>query len=294
MNSLIVGATQQNNALFCGMARTDPVRLLADARAAGVAIAAVNAVNLETMEAVVAAADDEGLPVILQISQNAARYAGLTRLAAIGRLLRDEARAPVVLHFDHAESVEVALQAFDLGFDSVMLEGANMPPDEQLAALRRLSKRASVDGGGVEAEAEITPKGARYGHDHLAPDRLEAFVEATRCTSLAIDIGSRHKQHMRTTRLDLERLRDVAAHVSVPLVLHGSSGVSEDDLLRAVHLGIAKVNVATALMMVFTDAVRTDLADPARIDPRQYLGAGREALRRGVGTMLKRLQVPAA
>lgn len=294
MNSLIANAGRGTDALSCRMARTDPVRLLADARAAGVAVAAVNAVNLETMEAVVAAADDVGLPVILQVSQNASRYAGLTRLAALGRLLRDESAAPVVLHFDHAESVEVALQAFDLGFDSVMLEGANMPPSEHLAALRRLSERAATNGGGIEAEAEITPKGDRSGHEHLAPESLQAFVEATGCTSLAIDIGSRHKQHTRTTRLDLERLREVAASVRVPLVLHGSSGVTDEDLLRAVRLGVAKVNVATALMLVFTDAVRTDLSDPARIDPRRYLGAGRDALRRAVGLMLERLRAPSA
>lgn len=276
------------------MARTDAVDLLRTARAAGAAVAAINAVNLESMEAVVGAAEDTDLPVILQVSQNAARYGGLTVLAAAARVLREEATVPVVLHFDHAESAEVALRAFDLGFDSVMLEGAGLPTDEHIAALQILAERARSDGRGVEAEAEITPKGERHGGARLTPAALAAFVRESGATSLAIDVGSSHKQRTRGTPLDLSRLEQVAAAVEVPLVLHGSSGVAEDDLLRAVRLGVAKVNIATALMAAFTAGVRRDLADPDVDDARRYLGAGRSAMRTAAAAVLRQLAAPPA
>lgn len=271
------------------MARVDAIRLLQQARQQRVALAAVNAVNLETAAAVVEAAEAEGAPVILQVSQNAARYAGFVPLAAAARALRDGASAPVALHFDHAEDVATAVRALDEGFDAVMLETAGLEVDAQAEALARVAEAARAAGAGFEAEAEITPKGGRGSSGRLTPEQLAAFVRSSGCTSLAVDLGTRHKQRERRARLDHERLRAIRDAVGVPLVLHGSSGVSDEDLARAAAEGLSKVNLATALMMAFTDGVRTELRDPDVVDARRYLAAGREAMRERVRAYLRLL-----
>jgi len=252
--------------------------LLERARQGGHALAAVNAVNLETAEAIVVAAERERAPVIVQISENAARYSRLSRLAAFARVLRSEATVPVILHFDHAESLDSARRALDERFDSVMLEDRQDCREDYRRALRTLADEAHARGAVVEAELEAVRKGDRASGDHLAPDAVRAFVEATACDTLAIDIGTEHKQTRKEAHLDLDRLRLVADAVPHPLVLHGSSGVPDDELVDAVAGGIAKVNIATALSLAFTRGAREALADRDAYDPRGYLAAARERM----------------
>lgn len=252
--------------------------LLARARRDGYALAALNAVNLETAEAVVAAAERERAPVLLQISENAARYGGLSRLAAVARVLRAEASVPVILHFDHAESLASARRALDEGFDSVMLEDHGGGRDDYERAVRALVEAAHARDAAVEAELEAVRKGDRASGEHVAPATVRAFADATGCDTVAIDIGTEHKQQRKEARLDFARLRAMAAAVPHPLVLHGSSGVSDDDLAAAVAGGVAKVNVATALSLAFTRGVREVLDDPGAYDPRTYLAAARERM----------------
>lgn len=252
--------------------------LLERARREGHALVAVNAVNLETAEAIVVGAERERAPVIMQISENAVRYSRLSRLAAFARVLRSEATVPVVLHFDHAESLDSARRALDAGFDSVMLEDRQDRRDDYRGALRALADEAHRRGAVVEAELEAVRKGDRVSGAHLSPDAVRAFVQATGCDTLAIDIGTEHKQTRKEARLDIGRLRTVAEAVPHPLVLHGSSGVPDVELQGAVAGGIAKVNVATALSMAFTRGVREVLADHDTYDPRSYLSAARERM----------------
>lgn len=247
------------------------------ARAEGYAIPALNAVNLETAQAVVRAAELERAPVILQISENAARYAGLGLLSVIARELRAQASVPVIVHFDHAESLEVATKAIGHGFDMVMLEGGDLEIEAQIAQLRNLAELAHARGAAVEAEYEVVSKGDRA-ESHASIDDLGTFARDTQCDALAVSIGSAHKQTDKTSSLDLKRLKEMAGVTPLPLVLHGASGVREDDLRQAIRHGIAKVNVATELALVFTNAVRQSLENPALNDPRKYLGAGREAM----------------
>ncbi len=244
--------------------------LLRAARAGGYALAAFNAVNLETAQAVVRAAQAQRAPVILQFSQNAARHAGLTPLAALGRSLQREVTVPVLLHFDHAEGEADALAALAAGFDGVMLEG------DDPATLRRIADAAHARGGYFEAEYEVVVKGERRGERH-DPQDLGRFAHASGCDLLAVDIGSAHKQEDKTAQLDFERLERLAAATDLPLVLHGASGVPDAQLTRAAQLGVSKVNLATDLSLTFTGAVRASLAGGAT-DPRRYLGAGRDAM----------------
>ena len=246
-------------------------QLLNAARAGGYAIPAFNAVNLETAQAIVRAAELEHAPVILQISQNAARYAGLELMAAIACELRQTAGVPVIVHFDHAETVQSARAAIEHGFDMVMLEG------DDTAVLRALADFAHAQGAAVEAEYEVVSKGDR-GETQAELDGLEEFVRTSNCDALAVAIGSAHKQTDKTSALDFTKLEQLANLTRLPLVLHGASGVLETDLQRAVTLGIAKVNVATELALVFTNAVREQLENPKLNDPRKYLGAARDAM----------------
>ena len=256
---------------------TSPVDLLKDARRQGYALGAFNATNLETAQAVVGAAEAARAPVILQISVNAARYGGLEALFAIGHTLKRKASVPVVLHFDHAERLDDALEALELGFDSVMLESADLSPEDNVQQLQILVEVARKKGAMVEGEFEIVSKEGREG-EHLAAEKISELATASGCDLVAIDIGSEHKMTEKAARLDLTRLERIAALVPHPLVLHGSSGVAEGDLQRAVHLGISKVNIATELMQTFTDSVRSSLQDETLYDPRRYLGAAREAM----------------
>lgn len=254
-----------------------PVSLLHAARRGHYALAAFNAVNLETAQAVLRAAELEQAPVILQISENAARYGGLSTLFGIGKLLKEAASVPIILHFDHAENLASALRAVELGFDSVMLEGADLGPEENVRQLKLLAEAAHERGAMVEGEFEIVSKDGREG-ELIAPETMLALAEASGCDLVAIDIGSVHKMTHKMASLDLERLEHIATLISQPLVLHGSSGVDEGKLVAAVQLGITKVNVATELMLAFTESVRGSLADARLYDPRKYLGAARAAM----------------
>ena len=229
-----------------------PISLLEQARQQGYAVAAFNAVNLETAQAIVRAAEQERAPVILQISENAARYGGLNALFAVAQTLQKAASVPVILHYDHAETLESALKAVELGFDSVMLEGADLGAEENVRQLETLADSAHTQGKLLEGEFEIVSKDGREGKT-LEPDVLRELVAASRCDTVAIDIGSQHKMTEKSANLDLERLETIAERVSHPLVLHGSSGVPEQEIVVAVSLGIAKVNVATELMLAFTE-----------------------------------------
>ncbi len=260
------------------MPTVDPAELFRRARARGYAIGAFNAVNLETASAIVCAAQSEFSPVVLQVSENAARYATFGPLTALCLALREEAQVPVVLHYDHAESLASASRALEAGYQGVMMETAHLAPGDALDSVRELVALAARSGAFVEAELEIVHKDGRHGGSRPSVGRMRAAFRASGRQLFAIDVGSRHKERRRDTRLDLDRLAAVAAAIPEPLVLHGGSGVHPDDLARAVALGVAKVNVATDLSIAFTDALREALTDARRVDPRHYLAPARDAL----------------
>lgn len=254
------------------------------------AIGAFNAVNLETAQAIVSAAEGAQTPVMLQISDNAARYAGLAELAAISSILREKADVPILLHFDHAESLESAKAALDLGFDSVMLETAHLSAEEGVKQLQDLASYAHKRDALLEAEAEITAKDDRVQETALTPEAIAEFARASYCDLLAVDIGSEHKQTQKNTALDLLHLKAITEKTSLPLVLHGSSGVAPNSLIEAIELGITKVNVATELMLVFTNAVRDSLKEETMNDPRKYLGWARATMQERAEELIRLLK----
>ena len=256
--------------------------LLAQAEARGVATAALNVVHLETAEALAQAAEQAGQPVILQISQNCADYHG--GLAPIGLATLEIARrssAPIAVHLDHAERVELVDEAVALGFSSVMYDGGTLPYDENVAVTAAVAARCRNAGVFVEAElGEVGGKdGAHAPGVRTDPEEAREFVAATGVDALAVAVGSSHAMKERTASLDLELIERLRAAVPVPLVLHGSSGVPDEVISRAIVAGMRKINVSTHLVGFFTRAVRETLdAQPDVVDSRKYLGAGRAAV----------------
>ena len=256
--------------------------LLATAAAESVAVGAFNVLHLETAEALVSAAERSGLPVILQISENCVSFHGsLEPIARASLALAAAATVPVAVHLDHAESDELALAAIDLGFTSVMYDGAKLPFADNVTTTRRVVAAAHAAGVSVEAElGEIGGKdGAHAPGVRTDPAEAVQFVAETGVDSLAVAVGSSHAMTERTAMLDLELIARLAAAVPVPLVLHGSSGVADDVIVAGIRAGLVKVNVSTHLNASFTGAVRSYLADnPAVVDSRKYIAAGRAAL----------------
>lgn len=255
----------------------------------GWAVAAFNANTMEQMQSIVLAAQAENAPVIIQVSHRALQYVGsgseirgLQYMAALGKVAAASVDVPVSLHLDHANEQEV-LQAIALGFTSVMFDGDELPFDENVAVTKRLRDIANAAGVCMEAEIGEVPKpdGAAYDPNEIdltTPDDAETFVKATGVDILAIALGSVHGLKDKSVALDLARLQAIRERVDTPLVLHGSSGVNNDDIAKGIALGLAKVNIATQLSKAFTGAVRAVLAaDGELVDPRKYLGPGREA-----------------
>jgi len=266
--------------------------LLADAAAGGHGLGAFNVICLEHAEAIAAGAERAGRPAVLQISQNAVRYHE-GRLAPIAAAAREVARAStadLALHLDHVEDRALAGAAAGNGFGSLMFDASRLDVDANVAATREVVEQAHREGLLVEAElGAIGGKdGAHTPGVRTDPDEAVWFVEATGVDALAVAVGSSHAMTERTARLDVELVARLAQAVPVPLVLHGSSGVDDASLVAAVRAGIVKVNIGTAVNVALTAAVRARLDDdPALVDPRRYLGAGREAMAARVAEALK-------
>ncbi|MGP5306480.1 class II fructose-bisphosphate aldolase [Brachybacterium alimentarium] len=251
------------------------------ARSRGEGLAAFNVVHVENAEAFASAAARTGTPVVLQISQNAARYHG--GLAPIGLATLEIARAAkadVVVHLDHADDLDLVREALDLGVSSIMYDGSKLPDEENRARTAEVV-RAAHDLG-VSVEAELGEVGGKDGvHSPTArtdPAEAARFVADTGVDLLAVAVGTSHAMTERTALLDLALIEEIAASVEVPLVLHGSSGVADADIQAAIRAGMTKINVSTHLNTVFTGAVRELLeTDPDVVDTRTWMRAGREA-----------------
>jgi fructose-bisphosphate aldolase class II len=245
-------------------------------------LAAFNVVQLETAEALVAAAERSGLPVILQISQNCVAYHGaLEPIGAATLALARGSDAAVAVHLDHAEDEQLALRAVELGFGSVMFDGSTLDYERNVAATARVADVAHRHGVLVEAElGEIGGKdGAHAPGVRTDPQEAERFVRETGVDALAVAVGSSHAMTERTAELDLGLIERLRHAVPVPLVLHGSSGVADETMERAIRAGITKVNVSTHLNRFYTDAIRAHLgAHPDTVDPRKYVREGRAAV----------------
>ncbi|WP_372984852.1 ketose-bisphosphate aldolase [Microbacterium sp.] len=265
--------------------------LVTDAAARGAGIGAFNVIHLETAEGLVRSSADAGLPVILQISQNCADYhGGLEPIALATLAVARRAQTPVAVHLDHAERPELVDEAIALGFGSVMFDGGALPYDENVALTAAVAERAHAAGVYVEGElGEVGGKdGAHAPGVRTDPDEARAFVAATGVDALAVAVGSSHAMTDRTASLDLALIARLREALPVPLVLHGSSGVSDAVIADAVRAGMTKINVSTHLNGFFTRAIRATLdTDERLVDSRKYLTPARDALAGEAARMLR-------
>ena len=270
----------------------DTAVLARDCAARKVGLAAFNVVLLDHAEAFVDAAENTGLPLVLQLSQNAVKYHG-GRLRPLGCALIELAEAstvPVSVHLDHAESTDLCREAVELGFTSIMYDGSKLPDVQNRETTAEITAFAHEHG--VSVEAELGEVGGKNGvHDPSArtnPEDAAKFVADTGVDLLAVAVGSSHAMATREAVLDNQLIAAIHELVPVPLVLHGSSGVPDEGMVAAIQAGMTKINVSTHLNVVFTQGVRQILDEnPKIVDPRKYVGPATHLVQEEVERLMR-------
>ena len=258
--------------------------MLAEAREGGYAVGAFNVENMEMVKAVIAAAEEVKAPVMLQTTPSTVKYGTLETYFAMVSAEAKKASVPVCLHLDHGSSFELAVQAIKAGYTSVMIDGSHEDFEHNVELTKKVVDVAKACG--IPVEAELGKVGAK--EDDLEaeedgntdPQEAKEFVDRTGVSSLAIAIGTAHGFYAGTPVLDKERVSEVKELVSVPLVLHGASGLSDEDVKECVRRGMCKVNFATELRVAYTEAGKKLLQEkPETFDPKKLGIAGMEAVK---------------
>ncbi len=247
------------------MKKVSAAELMKDADLGGYAIGAFSAHNAEMIQGILEAAEEERSPVLIQIGQRAIRYCGFAALVEAIRFYGERVSVPVAIHLDHGKSYEQAIEAIQAGCTSVMYDGSHHPLAVNIAETQAVVRAARAVGVSVEAELgkiagveddlSVDEKDAFYTDPQEAID----FVAQTRVDSLAVAIGSAHGLYKQAPKLDIERLRTIYDAIGIPVVLHGGSGIPDDQIRLAVANGIRKINVDTELRAAYTDGVREAL-----------------------------------
>ena len=265
--------------------------MLKKAQEGGYAIGAFNAENLEMVQAIIAAAEAENAPVMIQTTPGTLKYAGPKCFAGIVSRMARDAKVPVALHLDHGNSYELAEECAREGYTSLMIDGSKLPFGGNVEITRRVVEMAK----GLPVEAELgTVGGKEDGMEakpqYTDPEEAAAFVRLTGISSFAVAIGTAHGVYKGEPKLDLDRLSEVRAKVDIPLVLHGTSGVPEDQVRECIRRGICKVNYATDLRIAFTNSVKKAIeSNPDAFDPKKYLAEGRKAVQARVQELIRLL-----
>lgn len=259
-------------------------KMLKDAREGGYAVAAFNIENMEMVKAIVAGAEELNAPVILQVSQSTSKYGSLETYVALVAVEAAKTSIPVALHLDHGTSFEIAEAAINAGFTAVMIDGSKLSYEENLDLTKRVVDLAKTKG--VVVEGELGKVGGKEGDiitdedTNTDPAQAKEFVEKTGVDSLAVAIGTSHGFYVGTPVLDKERVAQLKEATEAPLVMHGASGLSEEDVRDCASRGIAKVNFATELRVAYTDAMRKLLSEnPDIYDPKKPGKAGMDAVK---------------
>lgn len=266
------------------MALVSVTELLQRADREGYAVGAFNANNMEIIQAIVEAAEKEKAPVIMQASQGAIKYAGLEFITGMVKIAAEATHIPVALHLDHGTDFDQVIRCIRSGFSSVMYDGSKLTLEENIAITNKVLEitrpiGVSVEAelgkiGGTEDDVHVSDRDAMY----TDPDEARYFVEKTGIESLAIAIGTAHGQYKGDPKLDFKRLKKIKELVKIPIVLHGSSGVSDKSVRKAIQLGVCKVNIDTNIREAFVWEMRRRMeANPDEIDPRKLLGPARDA-----------------
>ena len=259
--------------------------MLLYAQKEGYAVPAFNIHNLETVQTVVETAAQLRSPVIIAATPGTMNFAGRSYIQAIAETAAKKHDIPIALHLDHHDSYDEICESLELGTKSVMIDGSFLPFEENIAITKKVVDIAHRYGATVEAELgrlvgqeddlTVDEKDAAY----TDPEAAREFVERTGIASLAVAIGTAHGLYKAEPKLDFERLRKIKSLVDIPLVLHGASGISKEDVRKCISLGITKVNISTELKIPFSTALREYLiAHPEETDPRKYMAYAKEKM----------------
>ncbi len=224
------------------------------------AVGLFNTTDTDMLQAVIEAAEESNSPVILGTAEVLLPYGELKLIAPSIIEAAKRAKVPVVVHYDHGLTFERCLEALQLGFSSVMFDGSTKPYEQNIAETREIVKIAHAFGASVEGEighvGEATKEDNLLTDMYTTPDEAKEYLDATSVDALAIAIGSAHGVYKRKPMLNIERLKEIKHAVDVPLVLHGGSGLSDDDFKNVIREGIAKVNIFTDLCLAGDKAMQ--------------------------------------
>ena len=259
-------------------------KMLLDAQKGGYAVGAFNAENMEMVQAITEAAEELNAPVIIQTTPGTVRYAGLDYYLANTAAAAERVLVPVAMHLDHGDSFPLAMQALRAGYTSVMIDGSKKPLEENIALTK-----AVVDAcrpSEIPVEGELGQVGGR--EEDLAcenvgytdPDEAVRFERETGVSSLAVGVGTAHGVYAKTPVLNIDLIAALKKRLTIPMVLHGASGLSDEAIRECIQRGICKVNFATELRIAYTGAIQSYMKqNPGAIDPKKYCMAGREAVK---------------
>ena len=267
------------------MALVTTKEMLLKAQEGHYAVGAFNVENMEMVMAVIGAAEELNSPVILQTTPSTVKYAGLDYYLANVKVAAEKASVPVAMHLDHGSSFELAMQALRTGYTSIMIDGSHESFEDNIAVSKAVADACRPSD--IPVEAELGKVGGKEddldggeGNAHTDPQEAKEFVERTGVSSLAVAIGTAHGIYKGEPKIDLDRLSEIREVVSVPLVLHGGSGIPDVTIKESIRRGIAKVNYATELRIAFSNGVKKVLAEnPDVIDPKKYGAAGRDSVK---------------
>jgi fructose-bisphosphate aldolase class II len=252
------------------------------------AVGAFNANNMEIVQAIVEAAEEENAPVILQASQGAIKYAGLDSIVVMVKVMAEKVNIPVALHLDHGTDYYQNIKCLRAGFTSLMYDGSKLSFDENVKMTKKVVEMAHACDIPVEAElGQIGKMGdsdepgvalERVKESMAVPEEAVKFVELTEIDFLAAAVGTIHGCRTPFAKLDIPRIEKIRELTGVPLVLHGASGANDEEIRKGIAAGICKINIDTRIRMQFTEKIREIIkTNPQEIDPRKILGPAKEA-----------------
>lgn len=259
-------------------------KILMDAQRGNYAIGAFNAENMEMVQGIIEAAEELKSPVIIQTTPGTIKYGGLRYYYSNVYAGASAASVPVVLHLDHGSSFELASGAYREGYTSIMIDGSKLPFEENIALTRKVAEMCNP--GNIPVEAELGRVGGKeddlVSNDDIYTDPKKAaeFVKKTGISSLAVAIGTVHGFYAKTPVLDVNRLTEIRKVVDIPLVLHGASGLTDEQVMECIKRGICKVNFATELRDAFSKGVKKVIGEnPDVFDPKVYCKEGKECVK---------------
>lgn len=260
--------------------------MLNKAQEGGYAVGAFNVENMEMVQSAIEAAEELNAPILLQTTPSTVKYAGLDLYYSMVATQAAKAKVPVALHLDHGSSFALCAQALRAGYTSIMIDGSKLPLEENIALTRKVVEMCEP--AGIPVEGEIGRVGGKEDDTeceeagYTIPEEAVRFERETGLSSMAVGVGTAHGVYKTKPVLNTHLIQQLRGMLTVPMVLHGASGLSDEAIRECIHNGICKVNFATELRIAYTKGVREVLTDSSVFDPKAFGRVGRERVREAV------------